>query len=70
MRAKRASVDRLVRRMKRLLDDIERSGMRLSLGTGGGQPSAFLHDASVDISVEQDKAIRLGSTGIGDMVAW
>jgi hypothetical protein len=67
-------VPRLVRRARKLLDDLQEAGYVLSLVTGGGQPSAILQPE--DTSLESDPLCAsrpgvydLGSDGVGEMIS-
>lgn len=69
-----ASVPRLVRRAKRLLQDLEDEGLVLSLLSPGGQPFAAIHpeDKSYECSsycCNDPEFHNLGTAGVGEMIA-
>jgi hypothetical protein len=69
-----AKTKALVRRAKKLLEDLEEEGLVLSLLTSGGQPFAVIHPTE---KCYEDNPFgcydpdyhNLGRVGVGDMIA-
>jgi hypothetical protein len=57
----------------KLMDDFESADLEVSMATGGGQSSLYVHPEGFDLDIKTQtnpEVTKIGSTGVGGQIAF